>query len=290
MSCIRPLRGFRAPGGQVKFSRKGAWSDRPVTVSCGRCISCRLARSRDWALRCVHEAQLHERNCFVTLTYDNEHLPKDLSVDVEHWQKFAKRLRKRCGRFRFLHCGEYGERTFRPHYHACIFGLDFSRDSMLWKREKDYTLSTSPMLNEIWGMGHCILGALNYGSAAYVARYVMKKMTGDLAKEEYRRLDERTGEEWFVKPPYVTMSRRPGLGAEWFSRFYRDVYPDDVCIRDGRKQRPPKFYDRLMERKDPVFWKGVAGARRRAEDQEPDRLYAREIILGQNHGGSVRDM
>ena len=246
MTCTRPIHGFRAPGGQVKFNPHGAWVDRPVTVSCGQCSSCRLLRSSSWALRCVHEATLHEHNSFITLTYDGEHLPFDGSLDISHWQKFARDLRKSVGKFRYLHCGEYGDENFRPHYHACIFGLDFLGDREFYKEKGGFTIYTSELLDQTWGRGMCTVGSLSFESAAYVARYVMKKMTGPMAPDHYRTLDPVTGEEFQLKPEYCTMSRKPGLGADWIRRWHKDVYPDDFVVHDGRKFRPPSFYDREM--------------------------------------------
>ncbi len=190
-----------------------------------------MARSRDWALRCVHEAQLHAKNSFITLTYNAESLPKDGSLCLNDWQKFAKRLRRKCGPFRFFHCGEYGEENKRPHYHACIFGLDFVADRGLWKDDGRNPLFVSPVLSDTWGLGFASVGALSFKSAAYVARYVTKKAVGDLAKTEYEH----------VRPPYVTMSRRPGIGSEWFAKFKSDVYPSDEVIFEGRRYRPPEI-------------------------------------------------
>lgn len=198
---------------------------------------------------------MHERNCFITLTYDEENLPNDRSVDVKHWQKFAKKLRKEMGPFRFLHCGEYGDLTHRAHYHACLFGIDFGEDRVELAKDGDHTKWVSPTLQKIWGKGICQIGSLTYDSAAYVARYVLKKYTGKNAAEHYREMevDEETGEildEWTVRPEYATMSRRPGLGEKWFKKFHEDVYPDDFVIMKGQKFRPPKYYDQLMERRD----------------------------------------
>ncbi len=293
MTCTSPLRGFRAPGGQLTFSRGRGWVDRPVTVACGQCTSCRLARSEAWALRCVHEQAFHEKSCFVTLTYDDGHVPSDGSVDVRHWQLFAKRLRKRLGPFRFFHCGEYGELNFRPHYHACIFGHDFFSDRFLFSSSGDYEVFVSDVLSSVWGLGFATVGELNFRSAAYVARYVMKKATGPLAVEEYRRLDLETGEEFFVRPPYVTMSRRPGLGKQWISKFVDDVYPEDEVVHEGRRHWPPVFYDRHLESIDPSFLEGVKRARvKRAREDElsPDQLYAREFVANQRLGAAHRDV
>ena len=134
MPCYRPIKGYRsrrlnAETGKrpVVFNPRDGFYDQPVDLPCGQCIGCRLERSRQWAIRCVHEASLHERNCFITLTYRDECLPTNGSLDLDAFQKFMKRLRRRFGEgVRFFHCGEYGENFGRPHYHAILFNLDFS--------------------------------------------------------------------------------------------------------------------------------------------------------------------
>lgn len=283
MACYTPLKAYRAPGGGVVFNAKDGYSDRHLELACGQCIGCRIDRSQAWALRCVHEAQLHEKNSFLTLTYDSTNVPLDGSLRVEHWQKFAKRLRKRLGGFRFFHCGEYGDSNFRPHYHACLFGLDFSEDRRLLKKSGKNELFTSPTLDAAWGMGHAVIGHLTRESAAYVARYVIKKKTGPQAAEQYRRIDTETGEEYFVKPEYVTMSRRPGIGSEWFKKFASDVYPSDEVVHDGKKFRPPKFYDRELEKERPETLEAMKSKRRRAAakhktNNTPERLEVRETV------------
>ncbi len=255
-----------------------------MELACGQCIGCRLERSRQWALRCVHEAQLHEQNCFITLTYRPEDVPTDGSVDVTHWQKFAKRLRKRVGPFRFFHVGEYGDENYRPHYHACVFGLDFSGDRLLVKEEGENKTFTSETLESVWGLGFTMLGMLTQKSAAYVARYCLKKATGELGREKYRRIDVETGEEYHVRPEYVTMSRRPGLGSGWYEKFRDDVYPDDSVVHDGRFHRPPKYYDGLLEREDPQLLASLKSKRRdfafgRKDNATPERLLVRENVL-----------
>lgn len=228
-------------------------------MACGRCIGCRLDRSRSWAIRCVHEGQVHEascvcgcqrgeepKNCFITLTYDDEHLPADWSVDVREWQLFAKRLRKRSGPFRFLHCGEYGGENLRPHYHAVLFGKEFGDKEQVCVNRRGEPVFSSQELSEVWGKGFVTVGDLTWQSAAYVARYVVKKVTGPQAEEAYCRVDAESGECVEVRPEYATMSRRPGIGSAWLSRFKKDVYPDDFVVHDGRKFRPPSFYDRRL--------------------------------------------
>lgn len=266
------------------FTSREGWSDRPLELPCGQCIGCRTLRAREWALRCMHESQLHEANCFVTLTYRPADVPADGSVDVRHWQLFAKRLRKKLGPFRFFHVGEYGEQNYRPHYHACLFGIDFAADRVLVKEHDDDKLFTSETLESTWGLGFTTIGLLTMKSAAYVARYCIKKATGPAGREKYRRIDVETGEEYHVRPEYLTMSRRPGLGAGWYDLFSADVFPDDECVADGKKLRPPRYYDGLLEKADPGLFasikeKRVDHAFKRRSDFTPERLDVRERVL-----------
>ena len=242
----------------------------------------------------MHEAQLHDRCSFVTLTYDDEHLPEDHSLHVEHWQKFAKRLRKEIGRFRFYHCGEYGPATLRPHYHAAMFGVDFHRDRELFKSTGDYPLYLSQTLQKAWGLGFTTIGNLTAQSARYVAKYVTKKITGPAAEKNYERVDAETGEVITVRPEYSTMSRRPGIGAGWYEKFGADVRRTGFVVINGRKTRAPAFYDRRHEEVDPEGYEEVKKARRdrvllHAEDQTWERLAVREEVLRskfrESHGG-----
>lgn len=277
MPCFRPLRAYRSGAGRVEFG-KGAvsTSDQPLFIPCGQCVGCRAIQAQQWALRCVHESQMHEANCFITLTFDNEHLPRDGGLDVRHWQLFAKRLRKRVGPFRFFQCGEYGEQNLRPHYHACLFGVDFLSDRLVLRDSgSGGRLWTSDVLNATWGQGFCSLGALTYESAAYVARYVMKKVAGP-SMPSYARVDATTGEYFEVKREFVTMSRRPGVGATWFDKYMSDVFPSDEVVHNGRRFRPPRFYDGRL---DSVFLEGVKLKRlEKAVEESRERLAVREEV------------
>lgn len=287
MPCFHPLKAIRQPGGGVQVVKRNTWAPDPLELPCGQCVGCRIERSQQWAARCVHEASLHERNSFITLTYDPEHLPQNGSLDVRHWQLFAKKLRKRVGSFRFFHCGEYGEEHGRPHYHAIIFGEDFGADKYLHSVSKDRTgkehkLFRSPTLEECWEKGFSTIGNVSYESCAYVARYVMKKKTGPEAKEEYERVDEKTGEVFQVKPPYITMSRRPnGIGHEWLKKYKSDVYPYDEVIIDGRRHRPPRYYDNQLEEEELEEYKEKRRKKvvLRKKELTPERLDAREKVL-----------
>ena len=209
MPCYHPIIGWRSAvpnengNYPILFNNNRKTILGPETkIPCGRCIGCRLEYSRQWAVRCVHESKMHSNNCFITLTYDDVHLPDDRSLHVEHFQRFMKRLRKKCGFVRFFHCGEYGENLGRPHYHAILFGLDFG-DKRLFSRRDDINLYTSYDLSKLWTFGFSTVGDCNFDTAAYCARYTLKKFRGSPEAREAHYGGRR--------PEYCTMSRRPGI-------------------------------------------------------------------------------
>lgn len=234
----------------------------------------------------MHERQMHDLAVFVTLTYDDENLPQDGSLDYEHWQLFMKRLRKahEPAKLRFYHCGEYGETTRRPHYHAILFGIDFP-DKKEIKKSGVETLYQSETLDKIWGKGHCWIGNVTFDSCAYVSRYVTKKVTGDQAASHYTVTNPETGEIYQLKPEYSTMSRRPGIGASWYALFKIDVFPSDEAVVRGRITKPPKYYLKLLAQQDPKAERKIIHKRMRAgkspsnlANSTPERLAVRETV------------
>ena len=174
MVCMRPINAYkhRADDGKNKiyFSSAPRNSVR-LKLPCGKCIGCLLERSRQWAVRCIHEASLHNQNCFLTLTYDDYHLPPGGSLCKETFVKFMKRLRKRCGiGIRFFQCGEYGEKLKRPHHHVCLFGYDFPDKYVYGKSKSGHFLYRSSLLEELWPFGFCTIGELTKETAGYTAR------------------------------------------------------------------------------------------------------------------------
>lgn len=190
---------------------------------------------------------MHSENCFVTLTYSPEMLPLGGTLVVRDFQLFMKRLRKaRREPVRFFHCGEYGDQFSRPHYHACLFGCDFPDKVFSHTTGAGEKLYTSAELDRLWQKGLTSCGSVTFESAAYVARYVTKKVTGAGAAAWYERVNRETGEIFSVLPEYTTMSLKPGIGATWFEKFRRDVFPSDEVVMGGRVQRPPRYYDKLL--------------------------------------------
>lgn len=279
MACYHPLSAYRARGGGISFGGRSAFVDLPLVLPCGQCIGCRLERSRQWAVRCMHEASLHEANCFVTLTYAEA--PVGL-VKQDH-VKFMKRLRRKVGkRISFFLCGEYGETFARPHFHALIFGW-WPKDAVPWKKSGDGSqLYTSVELEKIWGKGFCSVGAVTFESAAYVSRYVTKKVTGDQAKAHYVHVDE-DGVMCEVEPEYAVMSRRPAIGKGWVERFGEsDVFRRDRVVSRGREAPVPRYYDKVLKGLDEARALKVKrkrmGAPRNVEDSTPARLAVREKV------------
>lgn len=279
MPCFRPLYGYLAKDATeagkypIVFSpRKALGVDVIRQIPCGRCYGCLLERSRQWAMRCVHEASLYEKNCFITLTFNDWSVPGDGSLDLSIFQKFMKRLRKKFGSgVRYFHCGEYGELLQRPHYHACLFNFDFS-DRVLWSVRNGVKLYRSADLESLWvnplngvSLGFSTVGDVTFDSAAYVARYCVKKVFGHDAPDHYGDL----------KPEYVSMSRRPGLSSGFFDKWKDDIYPHDYVVINGFKCKPARFYDNKYDLTNHNEMVNIKTNRKKAALVSPDNTHAR---------------
>lgn len=249
MACFHPLTAWQLEGGEVVFAERGKVA-RELELPCGQCVGCRLERSRQWAIRCIHEASLHEANSFVTLTYDDVHMPSDGSLVYSHFQKFMRRLRKTGRKARFYMCGEYGETTWRPHFHACLFGVEFP-DRKRFSGQGELTLYTSDDLSRLWPHGHSLIGDVTFESAAYVARYVMKKITGSQADEHYTRVVPSTGEVVRLEPEFTRMSLKPGIGFDWIRLYHVEVLANNgVVVRGSVRRGLPRLYREYLKETD----------------------------------------
>jgi len=303
MPCYHPLSAKQSPSGGSLVFKDAPPSFRSVQVGCGRCIGCRLEQSRQWAMRCVHEASLHDHNSFITLTYNEDNY--EPSLNPPDLSSFIKRLRARISpepgqyvtnfsdlpflfnpvRIKFFACGEYGDQLSRPHFHACIFGFDFP-DRILHSSRDGVKLYRSKLLESVWPFGFSTVGDLTFESAAYVARYVVKKITGDLAHDHYSAVDGSTGELIHLQPEFVRMSRGGrtgrGIGYDWYKRYSSDLEKDYLVMR-GIKMRPPKYYDRILHDQD-IFSSVIqkdsrkAAAKELSKDNTPERLVVKETI------------
>lgn len=250
-----------------------------------------MDKAQQWGIRIAHEATEHAENSFLTLTYDDEHLPEDYSISVRETQLFIKRLRKSLEpkQIRFYICGEYGDQNGRPHYHAIIFGHDFP-DKTLWRKTPSgmYTYR-SPSLEKLWTFGHSEIGTVTRQSGAYVARYMLKKISGPPAGSHYQRLHPVTGQICDVQPEFSHMSTRPGLGYRWIDKYEGDAFPSGYLVDNGQKTLVPQYYkNRLRGRNPDPFWgtddyyrNGEKGRRHRHEPEQianstPERLASRE--------------
>lgn len=260
MQCYTPLKAQRCRSSDgsyyICFKGKNKEALQELQLPCGRCMGCRLERSRQWATRCMHEAQLHEHNVFITLTFNEQKINDNYTLVKSDFQNFIKRLRKLYyskkfqetypnflkGKIRYFHCGEYGENFSRPHHHACLFNCDFPDKKLYKKTPNGDTLYTSEILNSLWhNNGFALIGNVTFESAAYVARYCTKKINGSKADEYYAG---RT-------PEYMTCSKKPAIGKQWLDKFLLDVFPSDEIIMRGKKMRVNRYYEKYLEKSNP---------------------------------------
>jgi len=249
-----------------------------------------MDRARDWGTRIQHEATLHAESSFLTLTYRDESLPPDNSLQVRDLQLFIKRLRKKLEphRIRFYACGEYGDRGDRPHYHLIVFGYDFP-DKKVWRKStSEHLLYRSKTLEEIWPHGHSEIGTVTAATGAYVARYCLKKVTGPHAEDYYLRPNLHTGEIASVHPEFAIMSTRPGIGYGWFAKYETDAFPSCFLVLNGKKVPVPRYYKNKLRNRNADDWGNDdfrrAGARARRhrhtdqfiQDNTDERLAVRE--------------
>lgn len=225
---------------------------------------------------------MHEDNVFVTLTYDDAHLPHHGVLDKSDFQKFMKRLRRffSARRISFFHCGEYGEENGRPHFHAILFNVGFDdrvRHSVNGRGEQLYESAT---LSRLWPFGMAVFGDVTFESAAYCARYCVKKVTGDSALSHYQRIDLVTGEVYQLPPEYATMSLKPGIGLRWFERYEDEIEDGDSVVMRGVEMLPPRYYDK--KRNKSVFKrvkrKRLFGMYRKKDNLTPARLSVQERV------------
>ncbi len=284
MPCYRPYLGFQSPSGKVYFSpdKDKKWPMFPIP--CGKCLGCRLEYSRQWAIRCMKEASLHQDNCFVTITYDDKFLPKK-GVSKKDCQDFLKRLRRsieyhnlsvcKTG-LRYFLCGEYGGQTCRPHYHAIFFGFH-PRDLVEFGFKNGYATYVSPFLTNVWGKGRVMVGeSVTFESCAYIARYIMKQYEkkGDSSYDEFYKIFNKD---------FILCSRRPAIGYQFFEDNQREIERlDKVLIRPGVVSLPPKYFSRKLRELNPekyeeIKQRRIANAPVESLERSMKRLHAAAV-------------
>lgn len=278
MSCYYPMSAVRMLNGDIKVIAEQAYSPNyklgeveVLKVPCGKCVGCRLDYSREWANRCMNEAETSSNCWFITLTYNNEHLPYNSLTDDSSGLKinvptlcpddltnFLKRLRERLRRqgntdFRYYACGEYGEKYERPHYHLIVFNCPISDLSFFYSKN-GFNYYCSDFIADCWSVadfksnqvvekspiGHVLITEVTWETCAYVARYVMKKQKGKNAFEYYS--------DKGILPEFVRMSRRPGIGYQWYAKNKDQIYKfDRIGYKNGIPLKPGSYYDRLFD-------------------------------------------
>lgn len=272
-------------------------------------------------MRCMHEAQMHRYNSYITLTYKDEALPPNNTLRHRDYALFMKALRNRLGRevrnqrlgrphisgllhtsagpkpkITYYMAGEYGTQLGRPHYHALLFGVDFADKKYHSRTKAGEKIYTSEMLQKLWPHGYSSIGNVTFNSAAYISRYVMKKRTGDGNKKNYEILDLETGEIAIKQKEYNCMSRRPAIAHSWYQKYKHDVLTTDrVITKNGRSLRPPRYYDKQLKKHDRAIYDATKHARElealaQKEHHTPERLAVQECIANAKAKNQTRNL
>lgn len=259
--CTQPLEAFENPeGGRPIFGFEGVKNGyRKVELPCGKCPECQKDYYTSWATRGSRELMRWESSVFITLTYDDDHLPSDNSLNKKHVQDFIKRVKfefksSKKNPIRQTYCGEYGERTKRPHYHAILYNVDFVDKRKHYRSPQGYQVYTSQMLSRLWGMGIAEFGYATPASIAYVYKYILKKRT---RKEKLRGplVIERDGVTYEVAHEFIESSRNPGIGAHM--RGSKSLKKGFLSV-DGKKQKLPKYYLEWLRKNDPETYDRIS--------------------------------
>lgn len=288
MSCISPIAAWQLAERSATGKRLIVFKPRGTVLAtlnlpCGKCVNCRLEFSRGWAVRCLHESKMHSANMFITLTYNNDCLPKTLSLEPRELTLFMKRLYAYFSRnfgikIRYYACGEYGDTTGRPHYHVLVFGGRMP-DLKRYAGASDNPLFTSALLDDIWGKGECKIGDVNYKTAAYVARYVVKKVDGKMRDAGHYLVHDMDGVLHERCPEFSRMSRRPGIGYSYYARYGGELRTHDSLIIDGRPAPSIRYYDLITERVDVKRYHAIKLARGPSTVAEARDMKREEIRL-----------
>lgn len=252
--CTRPLTCYENPeGGRPIFGWEGVRLGlREMKVPCGKCPECCKDYYTSWATRGSRELMQWDSTVFITLTYNDENLPGDNSLDKEEIQKFIKRVKKHFrsskeNPIRQIYAGEYGTRTLRPHYHVILFNCDFADKSRHYKTDGGHQVYTSELLTRLWGKGNAEFGYAEPGSIAYLCKYVLKKKTRQ-EKKAGPLIIERDGITYEVAHEFIEGSRNPGIGA--YMRDHVSLKKGYLTV-NGVKQKLPKYYLEYLRINDP---------------------------------------
>lgn len=223
MQCTRPVRIKHGKSQTAIKHTEG------MLVACGKCIACRIQKRKEWSLRMMHEKEFWNDSIFVTLTYDDNHLPANNSLNKKHLQDFFKRLRRdlKQRRIKYFACGEYGDTYGRPHYHIIIFGLSLNEEDkrLIIQNWTFCDWSNYTIRNKSFGLAEA-------DSINYVAQYIDKKFTGDKAQEEYVRKNR--------DPVFRILSL--GIGARYADSNSDQLKANLCCKHRGTEHGLPRYY------------------------------------------------
>jgi len=287
VKCTSPLSAYLAEGGGLIFYPMALHGDaKEIKIPCRQCLSCRLNKAAEWQTRLVHEGKHHSSKIFLTLTYDDKHLPEFGSLETRHLQLFIKRLRKAIApiKIRYYACGEYGDTTRRAHYHAIIYGWEPSDGRLHSLGSSGDKLYVSSLLSQLWTYGNHLYSPASEGTMGYVARYSVKKQTGQRGKEIYKHLDDETGELTNIKPPFSVMSLRPMIGADHLNEYKDDYFRLGSTIINGVRKPLPIAYVRKLKKINPDWHvdfvdSGAELAFQRKDDLTYQRLAVADEVL-----------
>lgn len=299
MTCYSPIAAYKkselnATGKRsLQFRPQGSHTGIVLRIPCGNCPGCRLERSRTWAVRCMHEKRMHKDSCFVTLTYDNEHLPEFGNLVPRHLQLFHKRLHNRLVDqrgygIRYYGCGEYGDLNKRPHYHTLLFGFDPIDKVVYSQNARGESIFTSRFVESVWHdvdgsrFGDVKIGEVSFESAAYVARYCMKKAAKVERERGHYIVYDGDGQVFERTPEFPVMSRRPGIGSAYFDKYGAEIMAHDSIIMGNREVPSIRYYDLKIEALDPARMKVIRRNRLRKSkfnERQRDRMRVKEILL-----------
>lgn len=293
MGCTNPnpVQTFVCPttgAKSVMFKFKG---EPDMLLPCKKCEGCKLDLAREWSLRLYHESLIHKENCFVTLTYDDEHLPKNGGLHHRDFQLFLKRLRKKFGNdISFFMCGEYGEQTHRAHYHAILFGY-YPADAQIHRIQDKFRYYTSETLEKLWGKGNTLTTEFTQANARYCANYCQKKQLPNKPFQDRYIYTDENGDGQVRDFEYAKMSTRPAIGTRWAEK-HTDWALNGYFIDDqGKKAGIPKLYREILKESDPDLYDQLLVKRRESvneAEQTPDRLRQKAICISARAKNSTR--
>lgn len=295
MACLYPKPAYLSTEGKVTFVRheKALGRNGFIHIKCGMCNGCKADHARDWAIRCYHESQMHHVSCFVTLTYDEEHLPPSGSLDKRDLQLFWKQLRYRLDRkIRYFAAGEYGTKKGRPHYHAIIFGWQPSKRYPIGLSGKGHIQYTHPILQDAWqNRGRIVFADFDPSCARYVAHYTADKLKSYAADSidpetglrPYEKIDLSTGEIINLCPEFQASSLKPAIGLRWLEQYWQEVFPTDSVVMDGKEYPPPRFYYEWLRKHQPDTF-AIVQANRKAKSldlpyEKGSRLHQKSMAI-----------